>query len=503
MNLLVLLPILSPFFTAIIMMLMRKHVRAQRILSIAGSSASLLIASILIYEIYTGGIHAVTIGSWPAPFGITIVVDMLSAIMVLVAAIIGFTTSIFALGTIDRYREQYYFYPLMQVLMMGINGAFITGDIFNLYVWYEVMLISSFVLIALGGRKPQLEGALKYVTLNLLSSTIFLVAVGVTFGVTGTLNMAELTKIVQNYENSGILNVIAMLFLASFGIKAAIFPLYFWLPASYHTPPSSISAIFAGMLTKVGVYSMIRFFGMIFTHDPGFTQTVILVLAGFTMLSGVLGAVVQMNLRRLLSFHIISQIGYMVMGLGLYTLLGISGAIFYMIYHIFVKTNLFYISGIIKKVQGSYYLSDMGGIFRVFPFFAIMFIISAFALAGVPPLSGFWAKFAVVWAGLNEGQYIIVAVALITGLLTLYSMTKIWNYAFWRKNPDSSFNFREKFESFSNMEKSQMLIPLMILAALTVFMGLGAQFAFELTNKAAMQIIDPSQYIDAVFGGGG
>ena len=285
MNLFLILPILIPFFAAILCLLLWKNVRFQRAVSVIGALSLLLTALGLLSSIWNAGIQSAQMGSWPAPFGITIVADLFSAIMVVMAGLVGSAVSIYSLAAIDKARESFGYYPLLNILLMGVCGAFLTGDIFNLYVWFEVMLIASFVLIGLGGQRAQLEGTVKYVTLNLMSSALFLTAVAMLYGITGTLNMADIALQIKTIDSSGPITATALLFFLSFGIKAAVFPLFFWLPASYHTPPSPVSALFAGLLTKVGVYALMRVFTLIFPHDLPFTQTLLLVTAGFTMAS--------------------------------------------------------------------------------------------------------------------------------------------------------------------------------------------------------------------------
>jgi multicomponent Na+:H+ antiporter subunit D len=358
------------------------------------------------------------------------------------------------------------------------------------------MLISSFVLLALGGKREQLEGAIKYVTLNLLSSALFLAGVGIIYGLAGTLNMADLALKLSSIGNKDMITSVSMLFLIAFGIKSAVFPLFFWLPSSYHTPPAPVSAVFAGLLTKVGVYAIIRVFTLIFNHNPGFTHQVILVIAGFTMLTGVLGAASQMNFRKILSFHIISQIGYMVMGLGLNSPLAIAGGIFYIFHHIIVKTNLFFISGIVNKYKGSYELKKLGGIYKYYPFFGLLFLIPALSLSGIPPLSGFWAKFTVIKAGLDLGEYVIVTVALFVGLLTLYSMIKIWNEVFWKDEPVLGEKTSEEKIKFD----WRVILPAAALAVITVIIGFYAEPFFSVAQMASEQLLNPDLYINAVLG---
>lgn len=493
--LLVVLPLLIPFATAVACLLAWGRRPLQRLLGAAGAGALLGASVALLAAVARGGIVAVQAGSWPAPFGITLVADLFSAIMVTVTGLIAFAVAVYSLGTLDARREFFGYYPLLHVLLLGVCGAFLTGDIFNLYVWFEVMLIASFVLLALGGERPQLEGAIKYVTLNLMSSALFLTGAGIIYGITGTLNMADLALALRaGSAPPGLVTTLAVLFLVAFGVKAAVFPLFFWLPASYHTPPVAVSAIFAGLLTKVGVYVLIRIFTLLFVQDVGYTHGLILWVAALTMITGVLGAVSQDEFRRVLSFHIVSQIGYMILGLGLFTAAGISGGIFYIVHHIVVKTNLFLVSGAVHRLRGTFLLKPLGGLYRDAPALSILFLIPAMSLAGLPPLSGFFAKLALVQAGLDLGEYLVVAVALVVGLLTLFSMTKIWGEAFWKAAPAPAAGAAE------GRSEALILMPIAGLALVTVFLGLGGQSLFALTGRAAEQLLDPSAYIAAVLG---
>jgi multicomponent Na+:H+ antiporter subunit D len=502
-NLLLVLPIIIPLAIAAIQILAWHSCRAQRWLSLLGSTALLVVAGLLLATVWRDGIQATQLGDWPAPYGITLVADLFSATMVVVAALMGFAVIIYSLSGlgIDPARESFGYYPLLNILLMGVSGVFLTGDIFNMYVWFEVMLISSFVLLALGGERTQLEGALKYVTINLVSSAVFLTAVGVLYGVVGTLNLADLAIKLNDTANPGLVTTLAMLFLITFGIKAAIFPLFFWLPESYHTPPVAVSAIFAGLLTKVGVYALIRVFTLLFTQNVGYTHTLILVLSGFTMVVGVLGAAAQYEFRKVLSFHIISQIGYMIMGLGLFTPLAIAGSIFFIVHNIFAKANLFLISGAVERLRGTYELKELGGLYRAYPGLSILFLIPALSLAGIPPLSGFWAKYTLARAGLEVEQYVIVAAALLVGLLTLFSMTKIWNEAFWKPLPTASEGLVAGAAANQNPGRMRvLLLPIIMLAVLTVLIGLLAEPVLLLAMAASEQLLQPSEYIEAVMG---
>ena len=383
---------------------------------------------------------------------------------------------------------------------MGVSGAFLTGDLFNLYVWFEVMLIASFVLLVLGGEKEQLRGAVKYVTLNLLASAMFLVGAGLLYGKTGTLNLADLATLTGTEAETAALNVSAVLFLAAFGIKAAVFPFFFWLPDSYHVPPVAVTALFSGLLTKVGIYALMRTFSMVFVHEPEVMRPLFVLLAALTMVTGVIGAVAQGEMRRLLSFHIVSQIGYALIGLAVFTPLALSGAIYFTLHVAIAKTALFLVAGYVLAVRGDTTLKSIGGMLRRAPLVAALFLVAAISLAGLPPFSGFFAKFALVKAGLDAGDHILAAVALAVGVLTLFSMMKIWNEVFWKDDPAAS----AQAEGAAALPRSRRLLylaPLAALVLLTVLMGLAAQGVFAWTDVAARQLLEPEHYIRAVLGG--
>jgi multicomponent Na+:H+ antiporter subunit D len=488
LNWLIVLPILIPLGAALLSPLLGPGPvlrRAHIIVMVALLTSSILLLRHVIQE----GIVAVQLGRWAAPFGITLVADMLSAVMVVVTAVIALAVAVYSLYDHDPVRERFGHHMFLLLMLTGICGAFLTGDLFNLFVWFELLLIASFVLMALGGERRQMEGAIKYVVINLVASALFLASLALLYGNAGTLNMAHLATRLP--EGDPVLTLAAaVMLLVAFGIKSAIFPLFFWLPASYHTPPHPVSAIFAGLLTKVGVYALIRVFTLLFV-DIAVTRELLLTLAGLTMVTGVLGAVAQNEVRRLLSFHIISQIGYMVMGLAILTPLAVAGAIFYIVHHIIVKTNLFLISGVIQRLGGSSDLRNLGGLYRSRPVLALVFLIPALSLAGMPPLSGFFAKLTLVRAAIEGAHPVLLVVALAVGLLTLFSMMKIWNEAFW-KSPRAAEQVGD-----------QAPLPWFALgglAAVTVAIGLFPAPLFEIATEASRQLLNPAEYVLAVMG---
>ncbi|MFO7653655.1 MAG: Na+/H+ antiporter subunit D [Candidatus Krumholzibacteriia bacterium] len=495
MSLLLAAPLFVPFTAALLALALHRQLVVQKVLGVAGATLTFAATLAVFARVEAHGTLVLHVGGWPAPHGIVLVADLFSAIMVAISGLMGFAVAVYALQDIDAPRVRCYFFPLYLLLLMGINGAFLTGDLFNLFVWFEVMLIASFVLMALGGEQQQVEGALKYVFINLVASVCFLAGVGVLYGKLGTLNMADVADLLAQSEDAVLVNSSAALLLSAFAIKAALFPFFFWLPDSYHTPPTAVSAIFAGMLTKVGVYALIRAVTLLFATSFGSLQDLFLFLAGATMATGVLGAAAHFEMKRILSFHIISQIGYMVMGLALFTPAALAGAIFYLIHHIIVKTNLFLVSGLVGKLQGSTQLDRVGGLYRSSPWLAALFFIPAYSLGGIPPLSGFWAKFMVIKAGLDAQAWLLVTVALLVGVLTLFSMTKIWAEAFWRPSPRESV-----WQPLRWQQWLPLAGPSVLLAGLTVAIGLYGGPFFELAQRAATELFTPEAYVAAVLG---
>lgn len=485
------LPILIPLITIVILLFIKSR-SVSGYTAIIGSAVLVVQSVLILVQVDQSKVLVLHVGGWGAPFGISLVVDYLSGVMLLVTSLIVFSISIYAFRMISSLESYSKFYIFFFSLVMGVNGAFITGDVFNLYVWFEVMLLSSFVLITMGSKKEQLEGGIKYMALNLIGSLLFLAGLGILYGKTGTLNMAHLANILLEDEQSILMNTSAMLFFIAFGIKAAVFPLFFWLPSSYHTPNIATTSLFAGLLTKVGVYALIRFFTLFFVQDAIFWHNLLLIVAGFTMIIGGMAASTHYETRRILSYHIISQIGYMIMGIGIFTPIAVAGAIFFTIHNMIAKTNTFLVAGLICKLKGTYYLKNIGGLFKENPGLAILFIIPAFALAGIPPLSGFFAKFILIKAGIEDKHYIISAVAILTSMLTLYSMIKIWNEAFLKKQPSETETTQGLKLKFVDM------LPSVLLGLASIGLGLFAAQFYDLMIQAANQLLNPENYIQTV-----
>ncbi|PRX52543.1 proton-conducting transporter transmembrane domain-containing protein [Salegentibacter salegens] len=495
---LILYPLLLQMLLAILLMFFWRKINAQRIISMVGSLVHLAVSIGVFAFIWNNGTQTVQAGNWEAPFGITFIADTFSATMVLLTSIAGLAVSIFSSGSVIGDRLRFGYFPIFHFLLLGLTGAFLTGDIFNLYVWFEIIIISSFVLITIGGEKAQLEGAVKYFTLNFLASMIFLTAIAVLYGLTGSLNMADLANKVAAVENRALVEITAILFLIGFGIKSAIFPLYFWLPASYHTPPSAVSAIFGGLLTKVGVYALIRVFTLIFVDDV-FLDQILLVLAIFTLFSGALGALVQNNIRKVFSYLIICHIGYMIIGLGMFTEVAIAGTIFYLVHDIVVKTNLFMISGLIYRIKGSNSMRALGGFYANYPKLSLLMFIPLFSLVGIPPLSGFWPKISLITASFDSGSYWSLAAIIFASFITLVVIAKLWAEVFWKDAQE--IPVRPKFRYFhaiKNIKRVQILVPIVFLSLVSLYIGFGAEHIQTLSARIASELMDNQQYIDAV-----
>jgi len=494
-------PILFQIIVAIVLMFFWRRTDLQRTISVGGSGIGLIISIVLFSTIWNDGTMAMQSGNWVAPFGITMVADMFSASLVLLTHIVGFVVSIYSKQTIISSRVRFGFFPIYHLLIMGLSGAFLTGDVFNLYVWFEVIIISSFVLLTLGGKHAQIEGAVKYFTLNMLASIIFLTAIALLYGVTGTLNMAELSKIVPQIENQGLIQIIAIIFFTGFGIKAGVFPLYFWLPASYHAPPAAVSAVFGGLLTKVGVYAMIRVFTLIFTPDT-FNSTLIMWTAALTLLSGGLGALVQKDLVKVFSYLIICHIGFMIAGLSMNVEIAIVGAVFYMFHDIIVKANLFLVSGLLARITGTTKLDKMGGILNHYPKIAILIAIPLFSLVGVPPLSGFWPKLSLFQASFTTSNFILLGFMIFASFITLVIVARLWNQvvskAVFNKPLKEDINYRE-FDTFDRKEKVAIVLPIVILSVVTLYIGFGAEHISVLVQRIAFELTHTEGYYNAVF----
>lgn len=494
----ILAPVFIHLFSAILQLIAWRKTVTQRVISIVGSLMGVILSAQLFSKVYKGGILTMNASNWDSPFGIVFVADLLSTTLVLITSIAALAVSIFSATGISRQRMLYGYFPIFHFLVMGLNGAFLTGDIFNLYVWFEVIIISSFVLMTLGGRKTQLEGAVKYMAMNILASTFFLTGIAILYGITGSLNMADLAIRVKLIENQSLIGITSCFFLIGFGIKSAVFPLYYWLPSSYHTPPSAVAATFGGLLTKVGIYAIIRVFSLIFVPDD-FTKNLLMVLAILTIITGSLGALIKINIRRLFSYLIVCHIGFMIGGIAMFTKIALMGTIFYLIHDILVKTNMFLIAGLIRQIRGTMNMASLGGIYAQYPKISLLIAIVLFSLVGIPPLSGFWPKLYLFEASFTNNQYAFAGALIFGSFVTLYTIAKMWSEVFWKDVPESVV-VENNFEPMPLFKKTLLVLPIGLLASVTLYVGLNAEVIIILVGKIADQLISTQPYIEAVVG---
>lgn len=434
---LVALPVAIPLVAAGLALAMARRPRVQRLVSVGALALVLAVAVALLLAVDAGGPLVLNVGGWAAPVGIALVVDRLSALMLLVSSIVILCVLLYSLAQGvadgDEGAPIAIYFPTYLVLAAGVSNSFLSGDLFNIYVGFEMLLAASFVLLTLGGTGERVRAGTIYVVVSLLSSLLFLVAIGLIYSATGTVNLAQLAQRLPEID-AGIRLTLQVMLMLAFAIKAAVFPLSAWLPDSYPTAPAPVTAVFAGLLTKVGVYAMIRTQTLLFPE--GRLDTILLWAALATMLVGILGAVAQDDIKRLLSFTLVSHIGYMIFGIALSSQAGLSAAIVYVAHHITVQTSLFLVAGLIERRGGTTSLARLGSLARLAPGLAVLFFVPALNLAGIPPLSGFLGKVGLVQAGVDDGRplaYALVAGALLTSLLTLYAVVKAWNQAFWKE----------------------------------------------------------------------
>jgi multicomponent Na+:H+ antiporter subunit D len=463
---LVLSPLLVPLLTALLTALLARQPVLRRSVSLLGSAALLACAILLLLEVVQGGRQSVALGNWPLPYAIEFSADALSAALVLAAAILGAGVLLATLGWGETAEAGAGLHPLLHGLLAATGAVFLAADLFNLYVWFELMLISVLGLLVLGGKRRHGEAAFKYFAVSMLGTLLMLGAVGMIYGATGHLNFGALRIASTEPEIAGALPAYLGLLVLAFLLKAGAFPLFAWLPASYHTLPAPVLALVGGLLTKVAAYVLLRLLGDVFVATPGIMLEALGWLALVTMVSGVLGAAYHWDVRRILAFHIVSQIGYLLLGIALATPAGAAATVYFLFHNILVKANLFLIAGLMFAAAGHYDLRRIGGLYPARPLLALLFLLSAFSLVGVPPTSGFWGKFMLLREAFEQGRYLWGGTALAVGLLTLYSMSKIWLEGFWKPQPDD-----RPAGSTSAVRPSAAYAAVLLLSLLILAMG--------------------------------
>jgi multicomponent Na+:H+ antiporter subunit D len=497
------LPVVLPLLGAGLTLVMARRPAAQRLVSLAVLTVVLAVAVALLVLADRTGAQSVVLGGWQPPLGIVLVVDRLSALLLVTSAIVTLGVLVYSVGqgTADGDSETpvSIYHPTYLILVAGVANAFLSGDLFNLYVGFEILLVASYVLLTVGGTEARVRAGVTYVIVSLVSSVLFLSAIALVYGATGTVNLAQLAeRLPELPADTQLLLHIAL--LLGFGIKAAVFPLAFWLPDSYPTAPAPVTAVFAGLLTKVGIYAIIRTESLLFPGEA--LAGVLLVAALLTLIVAILGAIAQNDLKRLLSFTLVSHIGYMVFGIAIGSVAGLAAAIFYAVHHITIQTALFLASGLVERRGGTTSGRRLGGLAQVSPLLGVLYFIPAMNLAGIPPLSGFVGKLGLFRAGVAEGGwlvYTVVAAGALTSLLTLYAVARVWNVAFWRSPLEA-----EDPEPVLLDPSPKGVLPRTMVAATAAMVAVGVLLAviagpvWAVSTRAAEDLMDQSAYVGTV-----
>jgi len=510
-------PMLVALGTAILTLLVREYGRTQRAVSALGVLAYAATVAVFVARVVPGRIVVYELGNWSAPYGIVLVADSLAAFMLALTAVLAVPVLAFSLRSIDDFGQRLSYHPLFHFMLLGVTGAFLTGDIFNLFVWFEVMLMSSYVLVVFYGGDRQTGAALRYVVLNLVGSAVMLLAIGGVYAVTGTLNMADISQYVATADPAAtapILGLSALLFTV-FALKAGMVPLHFWVPGAYTAAPAPVTAMLAGVVKKVGIYAIVRLYFTIFaaagfTVDlPGlgpeagllaFYAGVIFLMATASTFFGGIGAVGQDELDGLLAYSSIGQVGFITLPLAIAAAvpavgqLAIAATLVYALNHTLSKGLLFLVAGTIRDAAGSTDFHDLGGIAGRTPLVAGAFLVGGLGLVGIPPLAGFFGKLLVFRTAVEAGAWLPLGVALAGAVLTIAYVSRAWNRGFWGTQTPRVEGMQPD---------SIQVVVIVVLAALVVGVGVGFDPVFRFADAAAQAALAREEYVTAVLGTGG
>lgn len=489
MSNLIILPLLIPVLTGIILVFLRSFIKVQRWVSALSLMLTGTLSVYLLRLIPSEGILSIDFGGWEAPYGIVFVADSFSLLLVITTSFVALMCLLYAFATISEAREKMFFYSFVQFLIAGVNGSFLTGDLFNLFVCFEVMLVASYILIMVGGEKIQLQESLKYIAINVLSSWVFLIGIAYLYGSLGTVNLADLSQKVAEVGQTPIITTVSILFLIVFALKSGLL-LFFWLPGSYSVPPIAVAALFGALLTKVGIYAMFRMFSLIFYHEPSITHQLIGIMAAVTLIVGSIGAIAYKDLRQIAAFNVVIAIGFIMVGLAISTPAAIEGSVYYLIHDMVVKALLYLLIGTMILLTGKTRINQLSGLIRNYPVLGWLVFIVTLSLAGIPPFSGFIGKVLVGQGAVETGSYILLALAFISSVFVLYSLLRVFTNCFWG---ETIMTIEDEKPA-----KVSWLIPSVILAVGTLAIGLGAENLAVYVNDAANTLMNPEVYIDAV-----
>jgi multicomponent Na+:H+ antiporter subunit D len=493
-----------PLLAAAVAPLTRQSQVLSRVLLLGTPALVLTFGILLVIETRDGDVLAEQVAGWAPGIAIAFVADLFSALVLVVMSLLTLVCSTFVVAAGDD--DDPLVTPLVLVLSGGVFGALLTADLFNLFVMIEVALIPSYVLMSKSARAASLAAGRIYLTVNLFGSSLLLGGIALVYAVNGSVNLAELAGAGQE---TGIAAFAGGIILLALALKGALVPLHGWLPRTYPHPSPAVTALFSGLLTKIGIYGLFRVFSVYF-EGASQVQSIILAVTVVTMVVGVFGALGENTMRAILAFHMVSQVGYIALGLGFFGVAGMAASIFYLLHHTIVKASLFLSAGAVETHFGTDRLSRLGGLARREPLLAAAFLAAALSLAGIPPFSGFIAKFTLIQASMGAREYLAAGVAVAVSLFTLLSMLKIWNAVFW--GPDvpagtasvaavpGDASSGGTLTTARTRIRPALILPAVALALITVSLGLGAEVLLSLVETAARGLVDTSAYVEAVIG---
>lgn len=481
------IPIFIPLFFAALTILFKNKVPVQRQLTLL---ATVLVLASSIFNLVEVSKHKMLIlemGNWVSPFGITLTLDGINSILVLTSSIVFLATLCYSFSTIDETRENSFFYTGFLLIMVGINGAFTTGDIFNLFVFYEILLMSSYLLLLVGINKEQLKSSISYVLMNVFAGSLFVISVGYLYTVVGSLNMAYISKTIAGLADKRAVFLIGVVMIFVFAMKGALFPLFTWMNRAYAAPPIAVSVIFAALLTKVGLYSIIRTYSL-FYYDSQLIKQFLLGLAIISIIAGCIGAIYQKNLKQIVIFNIVISLGVMVAGTSTLNEFGIKGTILYAVNDILLKAVLFILIGLIIYVANVYFIKK-SGLINKYPLLGWVYFFTVLSLAGVPPFSGFYGKALIIRGLVQDGNIVASIIVTLSGLVVFYSLIKIFLEVLY-DNINKSLELKPL--------PMKLLFPAIALLVIAIIVGLSSNMLEPLLEQSTSTILNPSEYINLV-----
>lgn len=509
MNHLLILPFIVPLATAVLSILLRKT-GYRDYLSFSGSLAYIGIVLMLSSRVISEGVQSYQAGGWAAPYGITLVADPLSVFMLLMTATVSTASNLYSWGHIKDAGKESGYYAFFHLMVAGMSGAFITGDLFNLFVMFEIVLMSSYAMVSYSGTRKSLFTSLKYVVLNLIGSSLMLVAIGGLYSVTGTLNMADMALILSegSVNMAPVLGLVSILFCV-FAIKSGLVPFHFWAPPVYTNSPAPASAMMAGISKKVGIYAIIRLYltvfagarvpqsSFLFAGEPigSVLGPLIGFLASMTIIIGGTSAINRQKLEKMLSYSSIGQVGFIFIPVGIAMASGsatvLTASLVYLLGHSIAKSMLFMVSGIIERMAGTTNLEKLGGLSESSFLLSSAFFIPAFSLIGIPPLLGFFGKLTVLQAAFSAGKPLLLLVILFGSTTTLIYFGKAWLNGF----------FGEPVDLDASKVSRKEIFAVMILCVMIIALGINFEPVYRLAKMSAESALNPETYIQTVMEG--